>query len=164
MSESIKKYWQQLESREQFILMGGGVIVVLILLYALIWQPWHKSIESMQKSIQTMRSDLVWVRQYAPIIKSGGQGVNKNTKGSDQSLLSVIESTAKRGKVHTAIQQMTPSSENKVRVVLEDANFNHWVKWIEVLSAQYGVAVEQASADRNDDKPNVVEVRVTFVR
>ena len=62
MSDAIKKYWLELEERERLILGVGGIAVVLILFYALVWQPWHKSIDSMKESIQPLRSDLVWVR------------------------------------------------------------------------------------------------------
>ena len=163
MLDVIKKYWLGLEQREQLILGVGGVIVALILIYALIWQPWHKSIDSMHKSIQPMRSDLVWVRQHAEIIKNGGQ-TKDNLKGQDQTLLSVIQTTAKKGKVDKAIKQMVPNSESEVRVVLEDVDFNKWLRWVDELSLTYGVNVQQVKADRIEKKPNLAEVRLTFSR
>ena len=73
MKDVVKKYWQGLESRERLILSVGGILVLLILVYAFVWQPWHKSLSSMKKEIQPLRSDLVWIRQHAEIIKNGGQ-------------------------------------------------------------------------------------------
>ena len=164
MPKAIKAYWLGLEPRERLILSVGGVVVAVILFYALVWQPWQKSITSMEKSIQTLRSDLVWVRQHAPIIKSGGQGLKVKQQGQDQSLLSVVESTAKKNQLNKAIQQMVPTNDDQVRVVLEDARFNNWVKWIDDLSLKYGVNVEQVNANRDDDKANIAEIKVTFVR
>lgn len=163
--DAIKNYWKQLEPRERIILGWGGLVVMIILFYALIWQPWHKEIDSMQESIQTMRKDLVWIRQHGEIMSSGGQGLVKKVKGENQSLLSVIETTAKAHKVRASIQQMVPSNnDTEVQVVLEDVNFNHWVTWIDVLVKQYGVDVLEASAERSGDKPNIAEVRMTFLR
>lgn len=165
MSDAIKNYWEQLEPRERLVLSWGSVVVALIIFYSFLWQPWHKAIDEMEESIQTMRADLVWVRQHADILANGGKGLEQKFQGSEQSLLSVIESTAKKGNVRKAIQQMVPSKDSgQVRVVLEDANFNHWVKWIDLLVNKYGVNVLDASVERNDDKANVVEVRMTFVR
>ena len=48
--------------------------------------------------------------------------------------------------------------------MLEDARFNNWVKWIDDLSLKYGVNVEQVNANRDDDKANIAEIKVTFVR
>jgi len=163
MSEAIKKYWEGLEQRERLILSVGGVVVSLILIYALIWQPWHKSLNSMKKEIQPLRSDLVWIRQHAEIIKNGGQATS-NLQGQDQSLLSVIQSTAKKGRVDGAIKQMTPNNDDEVRVVLEDVNFNNWVKWVDELFLKYGVKIQQVKADRIESKPNLAEVRITLVR
>lgn len=163
MTDAIKKYWLELEERERMILGGGGIVVALILFYVLIWQPWHKSIDSMKESIQPLRSDLVWVRQHAEIIKNGGPAVD-NKSGKDKSLLSLVESSAKRNKVDKAIQQMVPTNDDQVRVVLDKADFNNWVKWVDELSVRYGINVVQAKADRDDDKPNTAEVRMTFVR
>lgn len=163
MSDAIKKYWLGLEQREQLILGVGGIVVALILIYALVWQPWHKSIASMQSSIQPMRSDLVWVRQHAEIIKNGGQ-TKDSLKGQDQTLLSVIQTTAKKGVVDKAIKQMVPNSETEVRVVLDNVDFNKWLRWTDDLSLTYGVNIMQLKAERIDEKPNLAEIRLTFVR
>ena len=165
MSDAIKNYWQQLEPRERLILGWGGVIVALILFYALIWQPWHKSIDRMSESIQKMRSDLVWVRLHGDAISNGGKALDKKVKGAEKSLLSIIETTAKSNKVRSAIQQMVPSKNaTQVKVVLEDVNFNAWVKWTDLLVNQYGVNIIEANAERNSKKPNVAEIRMSFER
>jgi len=165
MLDTIKNSWKQLEPRERLILGWGGVIVALILFYAFVWQPWHKSINSMQDSIQTMRSDLVWVRQHGEILSNGGKGLEKKVKGAKQSLLSVIETTAKKHKVRKSIQQMVPSNnDSQVRVVLEDVNFNNWIKWVDILANQYGVNTLDVNAERSSGKPNIAEITVSFER
>jgi len=165
MLDTIKNSWNQLEARERLILGWGGVIVALILFYALVWQPWHKSIDSMEGSIQEMRTDLVWVRQHAEILSGGGKQIQRKVKGAEQSVLSIVETTAKKHKVRQSIQQMVPSNnDSQVRVVLEDVDFNNWVKWVDVLSNQYGVNLLDVSAERNDEKPNIAEIRVLFER
>ena len=59
---------------------------------------------------------------------------------------------------------MVPTNDDQVRVVLDKADFNNWVKWVDELSVRYGINVVQAKADRDDEKPNTAEVRMTFVR
>ena len=164
--DALKKYWAGLQPRERLILGGGGVIVALILFYALIWQPWHKSISNMEAALPPMRSNLVWMRQQAEMLASdGGQGANQSYAGADQSLLSVVEQSASKARVNGAIQQLVPSQNgNEVRVVLDGVNFNQWVRWVDDLFKRYGVNIKQVTAERDEDKPNVAEVRVTFIR
>lgn len=163
--EIIKNYWAQLEAREKLVLGWGGLLVFLILFYALLLQPLYKAIAYMEGSIQLQRENLVWIRQQSELIKNGGVTKAVAVRGAGQSLMSVVEQTAKSTQVRDAIQQMVPGqNESEVRVVLEGANFNRWVTWIDVLFQQYGVTVEQVSAEREEDKPNVAEIRVTFQR
>lgn len=166
MANAVKNYWLKLEARERLILCVGAVLVSLILFYALIWQPWHKAIFEMEKSVQSLRTNLVWMKQQAKAIENGGgASVQQPAKGANQSLLSVIEQTAKTTKVRKAIQQMVPGrTPNEVRVVLEEADFNQWVKWIDLLFKQYGVQIKQVTAERDGDVPNIAEIRMTFER
>jgi len=88
-----------------------------------------------------------------------------NYQGSDQSLLSILEQTAKRAGVQKSIQQLVPGGEgSEVRVVMGDAEFDKWLTWIDVLYKQYGVDIEQVATEREDERPNVVEIRAVFIR
>jgi len=163
--DALKKYWSGLQARERLILVCGGVVVALILFYALVWQPWHKAISEMEAKLPTMRSNLVWMRQQADTLANSGGGADKTYAGADQSLLSVVEQSAGRANVKSAIQQLVPSQNgSEVRVVLDGVNFNQWIRWIDDLFKRYGVNIKQATAERNEDSPNIAEVRVTFVR
>lgn len=166
MQNIIKLKWAQLEQRERLVLGWGAFIVAAIIFYAFIWQPWHRAIEHMEQALQPRRESLVWMRQQAEIIEKGpARNSAANFKGMSESLLSVIETTARVSKVRESIQQMVPSSNgDEVRVVLEEANFNNWVRWIDVLIKDYGVTVKQLSAERDEDSPNVAEIRITFER
>jgi len=162
---SIKKYWQELESRERLMLSWGSLIVGAILFYALIWQPWHRAISHMESVIEPLRTNLVWMRQQSEHLSSGGAVTKSQAKGVNESLLSILEKTAQQYNVRGAIQQLVPAQQGKqVSVVLEEANFNQWVRWIDVLLTQYAVTISQLTAERDDDKPNIAEIRVTFER
>lgn len=166
MIDEIKNYWRGLQPRERLILGWGGVIVSIILLYGLLFHPWHRALNEMEAKLPRMRVDLTWMRQQSESLKtSGGKVSNTVSKGSGQSLLSVVEQTARKAQLKKAIQQMTPvSSGTEVRVVLEDANFNHWLSWVDELYHQYGVDIKQVTAERDEDRPNIAEIRVTFLR
>ena len=153
----LKKYWMGLQPRERLILAVGACLVTLILLYALLFQPWHKALNHMESALPGLRSNLTWMRQQSEALKKLGGAVSTAAfKDSDQSLLSVVEQTARKAKLKKAIQQMTPASAGtEVRVVLEDANFNQWLRWIDELYKQYGVDIKQVSAERDEDRPNI---------
>lgn len=164
--DEIKKYWLSLQPRERTVLTVGGVIVSLIMLYTFLFQPWHKALNHMEAALPGLRTNLVWMRQQSEGLQNGS--VKRNApqiRGLNQSLLSVVQQSAKRAKLSQAIQQMSPAqNNNEVRVVLEGANFNNWLKWIDELYKSYGVDIKQVTAERDDDEPNIAEIRVTFTR
>lgn len=164
--DEIKKYWTGLQPRERTILMLGGLVVSVILLYALLFQPWHRALSHMDVALPQLRTDLVWMQQQSQALKTGSvkQSAAK-LKGQGQSLLSVVQQTAKQAKVNKAIQQMTPAENStEVRVVLDAVNFNQWLRWIDNLYKSYGVDIKQVTAERDEDEPNIAEIRVTFIR
>jgi len=164
--ETIKKYWAELQPRERLILSLGGVIVAMILSYALLLQPLYRALAHMEEVLPSLRSNLVWMRQTDELLERGGNiSVESSIEGANESLLSVVESTARRANIRKSIQQMVPTRENnEVRVVLEDADFNQWLRWVDVLYKRNGVDIRQVSAERDEDQPNIAEIRVTFFR
>lgn len=166
MMDDIKKYWASLQPRERLILVLGGIVVSAILLFASLFQPWHKALNHMEVALPGLRTNLVWMRQQSEALKNGAvaQAVTPSLEPG-QSLLSVVERTAKQAGVSAAIQQMTPAQNNtEVRVVLDQVDFNKWLIWIDSLYKKYGVDIKQVTAERDDERPNIAEIRITFVR
>lgn len=163
--DSIKKYWAELQPRERLILGFGAVIVAMILSYAVL-QRFYIALAHMEGVLPSLRSNLVWMRQTDQLLERGGNiSIESSTEGVNESLLSVVESTARRANIRKSIQQMVPTREsNEVRVVLEDADFNQWLRWVDTLYKRNGVDIRQVSAERDEDQPNIAEIRVTFYR
>jgi general secretion pathway protein M len=162
----LKQYWLNLQPRERMILACGGLAVAVILLYAQVFQPFYKAIAHMEQVLPGLRSNLVWMRQTDEMLERGGNvAVSQASTGSNESLLSVLESTARSAKIRESIQQLVPTKNNtEVRVVLEDADFNKWLLWVDTLYKKQGVDIRQVTAERDDDRPNIAEIRVTFFR
>jgi type II secretory pathway component PulM len=162
----LKNHWLSLQSRERMVLGWGSLVVAIILLNALLFQPLYKAITHMQGVLPVLRSNLVWIRQTDQLLDRGGDlAVSQTFEGANQSLLSVLESTARRAKIRKSIQQMVPTQNNaEVRVVLENADFNQWLRWIDTLYKTNGIDIRQLTAERDDSMPNIAEIRVTFFR
>ena len=166
MKAAAIKYWQELQSREQTILSLGLVFAFCFIFYTLIWQPWHAAIDHMEKVLPYKRVDLIWIRQQSEIIINGEAVAQVNIiKGENQSLMAIIDQTAKAIGVRKSIQQMVPQQDkDEVSVVLEETSFNKWLQWIDVLKNDYAVSIKQLSAERDAKLPDTAEIRVTFIR
>ena len=124
----------------------------------------------MEEALQERRTSLVWMQEQSKLVQNGSLGQSIQVfEGVNQSLLSVVEQSARANEVTQFIQQMTPSSSaqggnEQVDVVLDEANFSQWVRWVDSLYRDYGVNIKQLSADNDSGEPNIVELRVTFER
>lgn len=163
---AVQHQWQSLQDRERLILIIGSFIVALILFYSLILFPWHRALNEMGARLPTLRTNIEWMRVHSDALSNGEiRNQNPDYKGQNQSLLSVIEQTASRAQVRETIQQMVPTQNGQeIRVVLEEAEFSKWLNWVDVLYKQYGVTVLQVIAEKEDERPNIAEIRVTFTR
>lgn len=163
----IKKWWGQLQARERLVLSVGSVVVSLILAYLFILEPWQTAMQHMSRVVPIKRSELAWMREQAEVMGAVNTSAQTNTNfiGRDQSLMSVLQQTANQQGLQKSIKQITPRPENdSVSVLMEEVSFNGWVRWVTDLERRYGVNVVQLSAERDDDKPDIAEIRVRFKR
>lgn len=163
----IKKWWGQLQPRERSVLLLGSIVVPLILAYLFIFEPWQAAMQHMSRVVPIKRSELAWMREQAEVMRpvNGSSKPRTNFIGKNQSLMSVLQKTANQQGLQKSIKQITPRPENdSVSVLMEDVSFNGWVRWITGLEKKYGVNVVQLSAERDDDKPDIAEIRVRFER
>jgi general secretion pathway protein M len=166
MKRTVTNWWLGLQERERRVLLAGTLILALLLFYQLLWRPWHVAIGAMEESLIGLRTELVWMQQQAEMIQdSGGVLPAAQVKGADASLMAVIEQTSRAAGVREAIQQLTPRQNNtQVSVVMEAVSFNRWISWVDRLETQYGVTIIELNAERDNEKPDVAEIRVTFLR
>jgi general secretion pathway protein M len=78
-----------------------------------------------------------------------------------QSLLGVIDQTAKSSGLGAAMKRVKPEGENKVSVWMEDAAFDDMVRWLETLRRTYGVEIDNIIVDRKN-VAGKVDARIEF--
>ncbi|KPK39873.1 MAG: hypothetical protein AMJ69_04420 [Gammaproteobacteria bacterium SG8_47] len=147
----MKEYFDNLSPREQRIVIAGGVAMLILLLYLLIWQPFVGKIAKMEQQVDVQRQELKWMREAAQEVSAlRGAGAGATAARSGQSLLGTIEQTARRAKLGDALKKVQPDGEAGARVWLEDVAFDDMLKWFDSLSTQGGVRVVELSVDRQE--------------
>lgn len=143
----MKQYWMSLQPRERYILMAGGGIVLLLLIYLLLVEPFVLGLRDLDKRVAVQQEELAWMRAAAAEVqrlRAGGAGHQRADSG--QSLLSLIDSSAKAQGLGKALKQLSPMGE-KVRVRLELAPFDTLLRWFGSLESS-GVGVDTLTVER----------------
>ncbi|MEF1303058.1 type II secretion system protein M, partial [Vibrio owensii] len=138
-------WWSSISLREQRLVMGGGIIAIIGMIYWGVLQPMNQRAELAQSRIQSEKQLLTWVQDKADDIsalrKSGGVSF------SNQPLNQVVSSSARRYKVE--LIRVQPRNDS-VQVWIKPLAFNQMVDWLRYLKEQQGIEVEFLDIDRTD--------------
>ncbi|CAM3024945.1 Type II secretion system protein M [Vibrio mytili] len=155
----VQTWWSSISQREQRLMLGCGVIVVIGILYWGLIQPVTQRAELAQSRIKSEKQLLVWVQDKANDItalrKSGG------VTYSNQPLNQLISSSARRFKVE--LIRVQPRNES-VQVWIKPVAFNQLVDWLRYLKEQQGIEVEFLDIDRTEQAGMVDVNRLQFKR
>ena len=146
----MKAWWQQLSARDRSILLWGGLISTILLLWALIWDPLQDRRASLRQSISEQRSTRLWLEQVEQmLLRQPNQQRSPNRQEYEGSLLRLVDDTIRAQGMAAAIERMEPDSPGQVRLWLRAADFDTLVQWMEQVSNDYGLLIAQAQLSKD---------------
>jgi type II secretory pathway component PulM len=143
-----------LSERDRRMLLIGGVIIAVLLLYV-VYQL-NTSVTSAHKRINKKVEDLAWIQTAAPEILSSAPVI----AGNDQSLLVIVDRSAREFGLGTALAGSEPSGTGALSVRFQKASFDSLITWLGRLAQQYGIRVDSASIDSSE--PGVVNAAIVL--
>jgi general secretion pathway protein M len=156
MLTDLRDKYSQLAARDQRILRIGAIAVAAIVLLW-IFLPLQRKLVVARQKLETQHTDLQWMRSVAPTLAAAGPAIA--TQATGESLVVLIDRTARESGLGQALTGSQPASEGSMRVQLERADFNLLTGWISRLASQHGVRVESASVTAQGE-PGLVNVSV----
>ncbi len=157
---ALRQHWEQMQSRERRIVAAGGVATLVLLLYALVWDPLTTRLRQMEQNVAAQRTALAWMQQAAVEARAlrGTQGT-----GSDgRSLLALSDESAKAHKLGAAVKRVQPDGQHTVRIWLEDAAFADLLRWLDTLAGHHSVKISELTVERMPAAPGRVNARVVL--
>ncbi|MEO7558207.1 MAG: type II secretion system protein M [Gammaproteobacteria bacterium] len=159
----MKAWFMQLAAHERRLVIAGAALLVIFLLYLLAWEPLIKHRQELRQTVKEQQALVEWMRQAAREAEqlraahSGGAG--KLPAG--QSLLAVVDQSAKSSGLGTAMKRVEPEGQDIARVWFEQAKFDELVLWLEGMQRNFGVGVVSIVLERQD-QPGLINARVTL--
>ena len=132
----MKTWWQQLNLREQRLIMAMAAAISVFILYGLIWQPLNENIASSKLKIERQQALLSWVEDNTKRYKQA-----KLTSGSRSgaSLSSIVNRTSRQNDI--IITRMQPQADD-LQVWIDEISFNQLLTWLEQLASREGLRVK----------------------
>lgn len=140
--------WNALAPREQVMLGGGAIVVVLLLAWAFAWHPFAVARVQLAQRVTTDRAALAWMRSAQRELPGIPTGSSHGGDRQGKSLLALADVSARGAGLAGAHMRIEPAGPRSVRVSFDGVNFDALVGWIETLARDYGVQATDMSSDR----------------
>ncbi|WP_404362925.1 type II secretion system protein GspM [Marinobacter sp.] len=155
--------FDQLPRRDQQALTVMAIALLVGVLYFAVWRPVtafhtealadHEQARSLVSWMESNRNAIEQLAENRPSARNASQ------ISDSRALMSAVTSSA--GEAGIKLQRFEPSGENAIRLWLEDVPFNSVAAWLEQLTDEYGIVIDQAALDRAD-KPGMISARLTL--
>lgn len=149
--------WRKLEARERKALTLAAGFILASLLYGFLWLPMQHSIERLSKELPQAKNRLVLMQVQAAQVRRLRS--NSTTSLSSDSLLSTVEQAAVTRGLRQSLTNMEPDSNDGVRLSFDAASFNAILSLLSDLQTQYGLRIETATVQAQNNAPGIVNAR-----
>ena len=160
----MKEWWDNLQAREQNIVLIASVVVVLFMLYLFAWSPLVEARDNKRIQVESNQQLLAWMSSKSNEVKQL-KLTNPNLLKPDakRSLLAIVDGLAKQLGLRTAIKRIEPDGPHSATIWIDEMNFDALISLLGQLDKRSNVKVKQANVTRLD-KPGVVKAKVVLKR
>jgi general secretion pathway protein M len=144
-----------LSERDRKMLLIGGVVIVLLLIYVIIQL--DSNVSKAHKRISKKVEDLAWIETAAPEFMQ----LPVAEAASGESLLVIVDRSARESGLGGSLAGSEPSGPGALSVRLQKASFDQLVTWLGRLAQQNGIRVDSASID-SAGEPGVVNAAIVL--
>lgn len=147
--QQLKDWFAGLNARERVIVACGAVLVLLTAIYMLALGPFYHAVSVRAERVERKEADLAWMRSVASEVQVLGANRPMSSGGpSNESLVVLVDRTAREAGLGTALTGQTPNGQTGIRVRMEGAAFDIVMTWLGNLQLNQAISIESAQFDR----------------
>jgi general secretion pathway protein M len=156
---ALREWYRALGDRERRLVYWGSLgAAVVVLVFGILW-PLHSAVAGVRLRVETKTTDLAWMRAHALEVRASSAA----SAGAGDSLVVIIDRTARELGLSETIKGTTPTGTNGTRVELANAPFDLMAGWLARLQEQFGVGVVAATVD-HAGAPGLVNASLELTR
>lgn len=162
--QQLKHWFHTLTEKEQWIVSGTALLVIVTLFFLIVWEPLHVGLEN-EKTKQTAQSkNLIWMQQAAAEARSlRSTGGTTMVRDKNKPTTLVIEQSINNAGLKPYVGKIESSGNNGARITLDEVSFNQMLVWLNTLATHNGIHVTSANIERSSASGKA-NARLTFER
>ncbi len=170
MASSIQDLLQQgrtrfdaLSVRERWILLVGGVALLLTLIYLMAIEPVTQLHQQRLNALDSSRALAAQLESAAVAVSGASRGARGAQVGGGMSLLAAVDQASKTGTLGKAPERLQPEGDREVKVWFDDVPFDNLVRWLAELQTRYAITVQTLDVEAQS-APGIVDARLSLTR
>jgi len=147
----MRRAFDNLSQSERTLIIVASVVLLAGLLYGLVWRPLQVNLVAQENKLEQNLKTVKWMRQSAQeLARIKAQTTGQGQSGARQSILSLVDQTARKAGLGDTIKRVEPAGQGKVRIRMESVAFDDMIAWLEGLLRSSAIAIESIAVDRSD--------------
>jgi general secretion pathway protein M len=157
----LRDWFYGLQPREKLYVIGGATTFTLMLVYFMLWLPLASKVARLDKNVNQMQQDLVWMQTASGSVQQLLQTGQR--RSGNRSMLAVVDQAITAANLKAGLQRMEPDGQNTVKLWLNKSSFDQVVAMLGQLEQAQGIAV-QTLAMTPADGVGLIDARITLMR
>lgn len=159
----MKEWFENLQPLERIYVIGGGIAMVVFLLYLMVWMPLGNKVKTSRETVAQQRQDVEWMRAAGEQVRKLGLNRPANNINRNRSLLAVVDQDIQAAQLKGALQRMEPDGAQSVKIWISKGSFDALTGMLGKLETTQGISVKSLSINPTDTQ-GLVDARVTLTR
>lgn len=158
-----QQWLTSLQPRERFTVIVGGIALLFILLYLLVWAPITEYHEEQQLRLQSQQQLYSWMKNAAQEVSQlSGSSAGSAARNQNQSISALADRSARTTGIKAFITKIE-QSQNDVKVTLSEADFDRIIHWLADLQDKYAISSTSIKIERTKTA-GAVNAHITLER
>lgn len=138
----MKNYWHNLNSREQYMLIGAGIICLLYISYAWLFSPIMAAANEQKRLFLDKQATLQWM-QHQPLPK---KSLAKHLSANQ--LLAVLATQLNTSNMQRFPYHLQQTGTGDIQLSFDAVPYNQLMHWLWTMHEQYALSVKQMDIAR----------------
>jgi type II secretory pathway component PulM len=160
MKAIIEQRWQAMPERDRKVYCLLAIFLVLVLLYAFVWQPSVQARAKLRHELLEKKSQLAQMHLQAKQIQTLKSAV-RLSQSNPSGLKTALETSAKLHHMDAQISKIDALADGGLHLSLPSVSFDQWVSWAYALQSEHQIRI--ASAHIKALPAGMVHVEVDLV-
>jgi len=155
--ERLREIWNGLNARERRLLAAGGVLLAIVLFFALLWLPLEKDLARLRAGATQDQAQLERMRALADAVRPLRAKIRP--RGAGAAPLSIVDAMLTAQNLRSHVTHLEADGGSGVRLTLDGVPFNTLVSLLSELQDTQQLVVDSATLDAQT-KPGLVNANL----